>query len=716
MMQFLRKHQKKMFIVIAIMTVASFAFFGNSSGLSEKEDKKIGKTVSGAPIYEGDLRALVHFLSMGGGDMMRSDLIESGAFSLLAETYFEEIQNDFQEKLQKARTSTFYTHPQAPFLSAVQVWNRFAPQLLHNLREVQAGSANAKTFTTYAKLYMDQQLFSPELLRKILFYEQKNYSWLSPDYALADRRTLALFGYQTFEEWFGPRFSDILGKFILNTAAVAEKKGYKVTQKEARADFMMRCYEAARKEESSQDATAFMRLQLQIAGVDESRAVQLWRKMMIVHRFFQDLEQGVLLDSIPYEQFAAFTDAIASVEVYRLPESLRLTNFREMLKVQYYLEAISPKSKTDLPRQFYSVEEVEKKCPELVTSRYELEVAQVTQEEVLSRLGLRQTWDFETSDAGWALITKEFPVLNKSEDRETILDNCDVELRKKVDKLVRQTIVKQHPEWVQEALQTKTAETVVAEVRSKGAATPFNDIEETTLLRQALQKASVGETLYFESPGGKTYYQIKVLQKPECKQILTLQEALQQDLLGALLDEKLESHLMEARKKESAIYKDSNGSWKSYDEVRDFVGAYVYADLLKTISETPLKHDEYAAKRFQTWMERAKISIQKEGGSSPFLTSSGNRLMDQWTLSKRTEHIKRSDTTELAKAEMFTQNIGSWSSVATPLGGNVSFFYLLARDVSELKVHDQVSAGQKLIGRDAARQRMQKLLDEVGTL
>jgi hypothetical protein len=65
---------------------------------------------------------------------------------------------------------------------------------------------------------------------------------------------------------------------------------------------------------------------------------------------------------------------------------------------------------------------------------------------------------------------------------------------------------------------------------------------------------------------------------------------------------------------------------------------------------------------------------------------------------------------------MFSYPVGSWSSVVTPVGGNVSFFYLLERDASGLKIHDQVTAGQQLLGKDVMCQRIGALLDEVGQL
>lgn len=730
-MQFLRKHQKKLFILIAVMTVVSFSFFGSTSsfGARDVDDKKVGATARGTAIYERDLRALTQLLSLGTSDVLKTDLVETGVVSLLAEKYFGEIQADFNEKLEKAKTATFYSHPQAPFISALQIWNRFSPGLVRDLKEVQAGAVNPKTFLAYAKLYLDQQAFSPELLRTILLYEQRSYSWITPDYQLSDTRSLSLFGHHSFEDWFGSRFSDILGKFVLNTAELAEKRGYKVSQKEARADFMLMCYNATRmkamgKEVAAHEATEYMRYLLLTAGVDESRAVQLWRKVMLVHRFFQDMQQGVLLDSIPYEQFSSFADAKASVEVYQLPEILRLKDFQSMLKVQYYLEAVSPKGKQsigDLPRQFYSAEEVEKKHPELVTSMYELEVAKVTEDDIVSRLSLRETWNFETSDAGWAQLTAQFPILSKKgsetvEGREAILDGCEADLRKKVDRLATRTLLKSNPQWIQEFFTSQTPTKVVAEIRSKGAFPPFDDIEETFALRQALQRAEIGETILFSSPDQTTHYQITVLQKPVRKEVMTLQRALEHDWLGTLLDAKLEAALADARKKEPAIYRGPDGSWKPLGEVRDHVGAYVYSDLLQRLSSDSLTYDEYAAKRFAAMMEQAKQSIQHEREASKFLTATGDALVDQWTLLKRKQEIKRSDTTELPKQEMFTKALGSWSSVVTPHGGNACFFHLIERDVGSLKIHEQVSEGQKLIGGEITKRRIQTLIEEVGVL
>ena len=165
---------------------------------------------------------------------------------------------------------------------------------------------------------------------------------------------------------------------------------------------------------------------------------------MLVHRLFNEVGQGIFVDPISYQQFAAFAEESATVEVYQLPDVLRLSDFRALLKLQYYIEAVSPKSKklADLPRQFLSPEEVEKKVPQLVVSRYELEVAKATKEEIGSRLTLKETWDFEVSDAGWNKLIAEYPILGRTlgetrAERYLALETLEPSMRLKIDRFAK---------------------------------------------------------------------------------------------------------------------------------------------------------------------------------------------------------------------------------------------------------------------------------------
>jgi GcvH upstream region-like protein len=724
MMNFLRKHQKKLFIVVTVMIIASFTFFGTSVTLASRDipDKKVAAALDGSPIMERELHAMVRFLTMGSNEMLKNDLMSTGLTTLLAERYFDEFKDEFEERLEKTKHFTPYAHPQAPFLSAHQVWNAYAPQIPAHLAAVQQGDLSPKTFSAYSDLYLDQVAFPPELLRRVLIMQQQQFSWISSDRGLADSRHLALFGHQSFEEWFGPRFTEVLGKFLFNAAAIAEKKGYKVTTNEARANLLQTCLQTlrsipSRDQANFADASEFLRLQVQMAGIDESQAVKIWRKVMLVHRLFNEVGQGIFVDPLSYQQFASFAEESATVEVYQLPDVLRLSDFRSLLKLQYYIEAVAPKMKkvVDLPHQFLSVDEVEKKAPELVVSRYELEVAKVTKEEIGGRLTLKETWDFEVSDECWQQLIAEYPILSKTQgqtraERYSALEAVEPNLRLKIDRFARSSLINQHPEWIEEALLKATSQKQKIALRSRGHVAPFDDIEDTSTLRAYLQNATIGEPGPFFTQDQQTYYRIVVWNKPASKEVMTLQEALDGDWLGQLLDEKLQNAYADVRKKDPHGFKLENGSWKPFSDVRDHVGALVYADLLKQISDKQLALDQYPAQRFVAWMQNAKKAIKTSGKDSSFLKITGQPLIDQWTLVQQIKDIKRSDPTTFSKMEMFKAPEGKWSKVSIPQNGDLAFYRLIKKGVTEAAIKDKIIEGQRLLGMDAKRVLMHQIL------
>src|SRR5579872_2037973 len=113
MMNFLRKHQKKMLIIVTVMIIASFTFFGTASTLNSRDipDKKVAVALDGSPIMERELQVMIRFMAMGRHEMLKDDLMMAGLTTILAERYFDEFKGDFEEKLEKARRFTPYAHP-----------------------------------------------------------------------------------------------------------------------------------------------------------------------------------------------------------------------------------------------------------------------------------------------------------------------------------------------------------------------------------------------------------------------------------------------------------------------------------------------------------------------------------------------------------------------------------------------------------------------------
>ena len=373
MMKFLRKHQKKLLGVITVVIIASFSFFGtfNGAGVPQIPDQEVGKALDGSVIYERELNGMIRLLSIGKHETLKNDFFSTRLMAILAEKHFAEIQQEFHERLGKVYRFTPFAHPQIPFLSAENIWGRFVPQLLGHLNELKKSEATPKTFVLYCDLYQDQLHFSPQMLSRVLHYQHQQIFGSSPDRSLYDPHHLSLFGYQTFEEWFGPKFTGLLGKFFWNGACIAEGKGYRVSLSEARSDLLRTCLEAVQEystEATYADASAFLKMQIQMLGLSETEAAKIWKRVMLVQRLFREVGQGVLIDSLSYQEFSSFAEETATVETYQLPKVLRFSDAKTFAKFQFYLDAVCPKVKHKagfLPRSFASVEEVEKRCQNL---------------------------------------------------------------------------------------------------------------------------------------------------------------------------------------------------------------------------------------------------------------------------------------------------------------------------------------------------------------
>jgi hypothetical protein len=71
MLDFFRKYQRYFFIVIAVVIVISFSFFGTFQTLNQPgkiEDKVIGKTIDGSKMMKSDVDRMIRFLASDRND------------------------------------------------------------------------------------------------------------------------------------------------------------------------------------------------------------------------------------------------------------------------------------------------------------------------------------------------------------------------------------------------------------------------------------------------------------------------------------------------------------------------------------------------------------------------------------------------------------------------------------------------------------------------
>jgi hypothetical protein len=705
MIQFLRKHQKGFMIIIAAMMILSFSVFGTYSavaGSNTVEDKVIGKTVTGREITQQQVASVIRFLmgspAQGGGRInllddgfLVRDFLETGLANHLVEANFDKVKEDLQTRIERLRSFRPYAHPAAPYLNATGIWQQFAPM-------ISAGLKNAKlqmtiqpgTFELLAQLYLAQASFSSETLRRILSYQQTQFQ-LQADPAL-QRDNLSVGGFSGPEDWFGANFLDIAARFLIDSAALAEKNGHSVSEAQARKALLANVARAVEQDGGQQDVRHLFNQQLLALGISEQGAVSVWKQVLLMRKACE--EKTVV--TAP----AKMLETVATIEQYELPELFRLRTFQDLLKVQIYLDGVAPASSKSrgfcyrLPSQLLPIQEIEKQAPEFICKRFELEFASVERDELSQRIGLKETWEWELEESHWRELKGKFPALaplpaTTREERFAALESIDSQVRFTIDTYARDKIAESHPEWLDEMLAGKERKKVSVAIPHRGAVPHFDGVTNPAQFIFALETQH--QVRY--SDNGKTVYQIGVLSaKPE-KELLTFEEANRSKILGALLDKKLEAAHLDARKKDPKSFQRADGNFKPFNEVKNQIGAYLYAPLLKLLDEQAgwkageaRSLESYAPIRFHAYMKEMRAALEAD----PSQIGSG---VEQWRLVRTNKEIRQAT---------FTMGEGEWSEVKV---GEPTFFRLIT------KVGVEVPAPQNT--KEARRTAMATLFKEI---
>ncbi|MBA3721842.1 MAG: hypothetical protein H0W88_05520 [Parachlamydiaceae bacterium] len=775
MLDFFRKYQWYFFLVITFVIVISFSFFGTSNSLSSNPwGEQIAFTaVNGKEITRFEMDDMTSFISTDADDKMafgnawglnflndgviRKDFLDTGLALELASFYRSEIQDDLQKRLAKEKKYKPYTHPQARFISTENTWNYFVPEMTSYFGSLKnaENATDADALTARTKLYLAEKQLPANTLRQVLRYQEKQYNWLTPDPDL-DRTDLSLFGYHTLEDWYGPRFVRIISQFIINTSMIAESKGYEVSRAEVLADLIRNTdlsFQQSKNNPNFGVATPeeYFNEQLRRLNLDQTRAIRVWRQVMLFRRYFQDVGNSALVDALTFQKFNDYTKQNASMDLYRLPSEFHVNDYATLQKLEIYLNAISKRSKEntlDLPTNLLAVADVTKTTPELVQNRYLLEIAQVNKKALQGRVGIKETWNWEVQDQNWATLKKQFPELGvkkdgSREERFAALDDLDATTRARVDVFARSSIVDAHPEWISQALESAPPTTQVVGLRPQGGKTPFeglNTKEKREELIKLLDQAPVGST---DSPklnsftiDQQTFYKIKVLDREAKPEILTFAEANIDGTLEALSEQILQKHYAAIRDKNASVYKKEDGSWKEFSSVRDLVADQYFdktikalqkiQDLIAKQDKESANKDQLASLRFYTFVQGLKTKLEKDPTlADKFLKTAevanvDNKLnaraplTNQWMLEKTAYTYERGNKDAFVDAtEAFALPDQSWSSIKTPANGDVVFFQMKekgANDKKAIAVAEQTANAHTLLSAEAQRVLMRSVL------
>lgn len=701
-------------------------FFGTYStlqGPGKETDKELGLAVDGSKMSKNTVDRIARFLATDRLDndpygrnetpnifndgVIRYDLLSSGIGEKLINAYFEAIADDLGDKFSQFVSFRPYSHPQASFLSAESYWAQYMPSINRDLKAFKAKeSLDKDALKLLAKLYLDQTRFPSQYLRQMLWQSQNQMQWIRRDPEI-EQGDLSLFRAHSIRDWFGSNFLQVAAQFIYNSSLIAEKKGYRVSLSEAKADLYKVGYETLKlqvKEEiSPEKLSQAFQTQFQIIGMSEEHAVKVWQKVLLFRKMLTDVGGSTLIDQLSLASFHQYAGESIEADVYELPDAYALKSFRDLLLIETYLDATSARKGADrllLPKEKLSVSAVEARAPELVYEKFRVEIAEVDQDMLSDLVGLKETWAWQTDSSNLKLLQKEFPELKK-----TGLEKLDDAFRLKVDQFTRAQIVKSHPKWLQEQLANASTEEKTIYLSLAEGSLPFVGKVDRKKLSARLKSESEITSISFDD---KHTYRIKVLEKPEGKAILTLEEAKEQGTLDLLLDRKLQASHMQVRGKDAFAFQNDQAEWKPFEEVKDLVGKYVYADLLSQIQKSVSSKKEeknldfYVTHRFTQELKSKKNALTS--GSSP----------DTLQLKKTEQVFERKNKSGKYAEELFQLDENSWSDVL--YSSKTPYFAFVKRKfVNKDGLAEKMESGESLLGFEAKNIFAEKLIDQIVT-
>ena len=787
MLHFFRTYQKYFFILITIVIVISFSFFGTYSTLTDQEvaDRVAFTAVDGSGVYASDVEEMTRFLASDSHDklmyggvwgpnflnngVIAKDFLQTGLAAGIAADYREAIHEDLKQRQQREKSYTPYTHPNAKFITVNNAWNYFAPEMTRHYRGLRRASdpTDSEAFAHRIGLYLGEKKFPAPAVRQVLRYQEKQYNWIAPDPDL-DHRDLSLFGYHTLEDWFGPRFLRLVSEVIINGAKIAEQRGYRVSKEEALADLMRNAAISYQQNAKSPNlgvanSAQYFNEQLRRMHMDQTTAVHIWQQVLLFRRLFEDMGSAPLVAANTFNTVSNYANESVQGDIYQLPPALQLHSGRDLAKVETYINAVAKQKKgLDLPTDYKTADEVEKEYPELIQQRFLMQVSEINKKQLLPRVSIKHTVDWEVQEDNWKTLQQKFPELGIKEaatraERFTALEDLDQNTRSAVDKYAREQIVDSHPEWIAEALEKAKPETIATGLTAIGGDFPFKGVTDRTALISLLEKAPAGpdtnaaakedqSQLNDYTGDGIHYYRIKVLERSPEREIQTFAEASDSGTIDDVLDRKLKEHYEEIRSQDPATYKNDDGSWKSFTDVSNSVtGSYVAGsledlgyDYVNAMTpkqvEKDLPIDRAATLRFFKHMREVQQQVQKnpeteeqwvtnyeESGMMPPADSETlpprKPLSDQWKLIKKAFTISRSAQNSIVdKDTALNMQENSWSPVFTPADGNAYFFKVNKRgtDSEQEMTREQVEKAHDLLSDEAQQALMLSLLKIMG--
>jgi hypothetical protein len=500
--------------------------------------------------------------------------------------------------------------------------------------------------------------------------------------------------------------------------------------------------------------------QLRRLNMDKSQAIQIWQKVLLFRRIFNDVGNAVFVDAFAYNKFQSYAQETAKLESYHLAPELRFVDYRDLQKFETYLSIVAPRDRDGvmtlgLPMEFLTVEDIEEDYPEMISRRYLLQYSKVNKASLQVRVGVKEAWDWQVEDGNWLKLSKEFPELginadnSSAEERFSLLLQLDEVTRERVDTVARKAIVENHPEWVEEALDQASLEKEVIHISSQGGDFPFKGVVDRESFIELLNAAPLGkenkegvhedatQDLWAYSADKQNYYRIFVMDRDKDKDILTFAEANYSVVLDTILDNVLKERYSKLKRARNKSFNSEDGKMKPFEQVKNEVADIHFKEILEVAYNDYMENEGaekgtiqmsgsvVAPRRFYFFLRALKSVLEESPdeaikyiATKPEFTKEEllpvrKGLGEQWKLLKEELSIKRNIHGVYHGEDVFSLEDGQWSEVFAPAHGDVHFFNLLGKEKGQESVAERVQQGQQLLSNDARKILMDDILLEI---
>lgn len=680
MFSFLARHSRWMMAGIMGCVVISMFFYGTNSNRAPERPQnpdifyKVGSKSVRRKLSKRQIESMKTFLSydLGYGfnevlnrqnifaDGFFLELVSSSLGKALAKKHFDLLKGDFSAKLEKNKRYKLYRHPSGK-LNLEDKLEAFSPEIYEGYRKLieKKSEVTPELLCVALDLANAQRAFTPKDMKTIVRVFMREPS-VGHDQAV-ERKNFALFQAQNNEDLFGGAFMELFAQVMIEGGAFAKEQGFGVSYEEAEGIIMRRARDLIETKFSNIEAKDELvklvdRYEREL-GLQRKDLVKAAQSVLSFQRLIKNVDNALLVDKMGLSKM--FEDKVETlvVDVVKESSARDVSTVDDALELDLYLASVGDQETfLAVPEKAYCEQDLQEKAPMLFSENTVVKYAAVSKSELSKSVPIKKVWDFETSDAGWALVSEKFSLKSdqSSDARFKVLRALPEEKQKAIDSYAKEQLVSMDLSFVSKALEKKDLEKFTIHYNKEFPIRAFGKGIELAQLMSDLENVKEGEGLDFYTQDNEHYFKFVVVKKSEGKTRLSFKAAKESGFLAHMVEQKVK----EAFGKEEISKKDKE----------KFLSNRAGKDVLDTLLEREKKQQYYDDH------QKERLSLIKEGK----LALSDDSILSEFNWEVLPEKVARtSNRRRYAKEEFFKMKEGEQSDLHY---ANGRLFYIVLKE------------------------------------